>query len=139
MIKQGSINLAYESQADGHSRRHVTSACAARTSSAASCRRSVKIDLNDTDSKRAKQIAKYPWFEKKKAWQKEIELMLKNGFKLEVEALDQQGHQLRHRNLRPRAAGRSGFPGLSVSWRRSCECQCTESDAVWSTNGADAA
>ena len=37
--------------------------------------------------KRAKQIAKYPWFEHKKAWQKEIELMLKNGFKLEVEAL----------------------------------------------------
>ena len=27
------------------------------------------------------------WFEKKKPWQKEIELMLKNGFKLEVEAL----------------------------------------------------
>ena len=48
---------------------------------------SVTIDLNDTDIKRAKQIAKYPWFEKKKAWQKEIELMLKNGFKLEVEAL----------------------------------------------------
>ncbi len=48
---------------------------------------SVKINLNDTDIKRAKQIASYPWFEKKKAWQKEIELMLKNGFKLEVEAL----------------------------------------------------
>ena len=27
------------------------------------------------------------WFEKKKAWQKEINLMLENGFKLEVEAL----------------------------------------------------
>ena len=37
--------------------------------------------------KRAKQIAKYPWFEKKRAWQKEIQLMLKNAFKLEVEAL----------------------------------------------------
>ena len=47
----------------------------------------MKIDLNDTDRKRAKQIAKYPWFEHKKAWQKEIELMLDNGFKLEVEAL----------------------------------------------------
>ena len=47
----------------------------------------MKINLKDTDIKRAKQIAKYPWFEKKKAWQKEIELMLKNGFKLEVEAL----------------------------------------------------
>ena len=29
----------------------------------------------------------YPWVEKKKAWQKEINLMLENGFKLEVEAL----------------------------------------------------
>jgi DNA topoisomerase-6 subunit A len=48
---------------------------------------SVTIDLSDTDIKRAKQIAAYPWFEKKKQWQKEIAGMLKNGFKLEVEAL----------------------------------------------------
>ena len=47
----------------------------------------MKINLNDTDCKRAKQIASYPWFEHKKAWQKEIEQMLNNGFKLEVEAL----------------------------------------------------
>jgi DNA topoisomerase-6 subunit A len=52
---------------------------------------SVTIKLNDNDIKRAKQIAKYPWFEKKKAWQKEIDLMLKNGFKLEVEALINKG------------------------------------------------
>jgi DNA topoisomerase-6 subunit A len=48
---------------------------------------SVTIKLNDNDVKRVKQIRKYPWFEKKKAWQKELDLMLKNGFKLEVEAL----------------------------------------------------
>jgi DNA topoisomerase-6 subunit A len=48
---------------------------------------SVQIKLNDQDIKRAKQIAGYPWFEKKKAWQKEIEKMLANGFKLEVESL----------------------------------------------------
>jgi DNA topoisomerase-6 subunit A len=47
----------------------------------------VTINLNDQDVKRAKQIAKYPWFEKKKDWQREIAQMLKNGFKLEVEAL----------------------------------------------------
>ena len=35
---------------------------------------------------RAKQIKNYDWF-KKKPWQNEIDLMLKNGFKLEVEAL----------------------------------------------------
>ncbi len=47
----------------------------------------MKIDLNDTDRKRAKQIAKYPWFAHKKEWQKEIAKLLDNGFKLEVEAL----------------------------------------------------
>jgi DNA topoisomerase-6 subunit A len=48
---------------------------------------SVKISLNDNDRKRARQIAAYPWFAHKKAWQKEIEKLLDNGFKLEVEAL----------------------------------------------------
>ena len=48
---------------------------------------SVKIALNDNDRKRAKQIAAYPWFANKKPWQKEIEKMLDNGFKLEVESL----------------------------------------------------
>ena len=47
----------------------------------------VKIALNDNDRKRAKQVAKYPWFEKKRSWQREIDRMLKNDFKLEVEAL----------------------------------------------------
>jgi DNA topoisomerase-6 subunit A len=48
---------------------------------------SVQIKLNDQDIKRARQIAQYPWFANKKPWQKELDLMLKNGFKLEVEAL----------------------------------------------------
>ena len=48
---------------------------------------SVKIDLNDTDRRRAKQIAAYPWFASKKLWQKEIKRLVDNGFKLEVEAL----------------------------------------------------
>jgi DNA topoisomerase-6 subunit A len=48
---------------------------------------SVQIKLNEQDIKRAKQIAQYPWFASKKPWQREIEMMLKNGFKLEVEAL----------------------------------------------------
>jgi DNA topoisomerase-6 subunit A len=48
---------------------------------------SVKIQLNDNDRKRARQIAEYPWFAGKKSWQKEIRQMLDNGFKLEVESL----------------------------------------------------
>jgi DNA topoisomerase-6 subunit A len=86
VIKQGSINLAYESQ-----RMAIPDAryLGLRSKDYDRCELtpSVTIKLNDTDVKRAKQIAQYPWFEKKKAWQKEIEQMLKNGFKLEVEAL----------------------------------------------------
>jgi DNA topoisomerase-6 subunit A len=86
VIKQGSINLAYESQ-----RMAIPDArfLGLRSKDYARCELtpSVTINLNDNDIKRAKQIANYPWFEKKKAWQKEIDGMLKNGFKLEVEAL----------------------------------------------------
>ncbi|MCL2743368.1 MAG: DNA topoisomerase IV subunit A [Planctomycetaceae bacterium] len=86
VIKQGSINLAFESQ-----RMAVPEArfIGLRSIDFKRCglSDSVKIDLNDTDKKRAKQIAEYPWFAKKKSWQKEIALMLENGFKLEVESL----------------------------------------------------
>lgn len=86
VIKQGSINLAYESQ-----RMAIPKAkfLGLRSKDFERCKLSdsVKIELNDTDRKRAKQIANYPWFVKKKPWQKEIKQMLENGFKLEVEAL----------------------------------------------------
>ena len=86
VLKQGSINLAYESK-----RMAIPDAkfLGLRSNDYERCElsSSVKINLNDTDVKRAKQIANYPWFQHKKAWQKEIEMMLKNGFKLEVESL----------------------------------------------------
>jgi DNA topoisomerase-6 subunit A len=86
VIKQGSINLAYESK-----RMAIPEArfLGLRAIDFQRCglSNSVKINLNDTDRKRAKQIASYPWFESKKAWQKEIKQLLDNGFKLEVEAL----------------------------------------------------
>lgn len=86
VIKQGSINLAYESK-----RMAIPDAkfLGLRSKDYTRCELSpsVKINLNEQDIKRAKQIAKYPWFEHKKAWQKEIEQMLANGFKLEVESL----------------------------------------------------
>lgn len=47
----------------------------------------VRIDLNERDITRAKQIAEYPWFKTKKPWQREIKKMLGNGFKMEVESL----------------------------------------------------
>jgi DNA topoisomerase-6 subunit A len=86
VIKQGSINLAYESK-----RMAVPSAryLGLRSKDYERCglSTSVQIRLNEQDVKRAKQIAAYPWFADKRAWQKEIELMLKNSFKLEVESL----------------------------------------------------
>ncbi len=86
VVKQGSINLAYESK-----RMAIPDAkyLGIRSIDFKRCglSPSVTIQLNDTDIKRAKQIAEYPWFAGKKPWQKEIEGMLANGFKLEVESL----------------------------------------------------
>ena len=47
----------------------------------------VKIDLEESDIKRAKEIMAYPWFADHKGWQREIQRMLDNGFKMEVEAM----------------------------------------------------
>ena len=86
VIKQGSINLAFESK-----RMAIPEAkyLGLRSVDYDRCdlSSSVTIGLNDNDRKRAKQIASYAWFEKKKPWQREIQQMLDNGFKLEVEAL----------------------------------------------------
>jgi DNA topoisomerase-6 subunit A len=86
VLKQGSINLAHESV-----RMAIPDAryLGLRSKDFERCQlsNSVKINLNDQDVKRAKQIADYPWFKDKKMWQKEIQTMLANGFKLEVESL----------------------------------------------------
>ncbi len=86
VMKQGSINLAFESR-----RMAIPGAkfMGLRSKDFERCglSPSVTIKLSDTDRKRAKQIASYPWFEKKRDWQKEIRQMLENNFKLEVESL----------------------------------------------------
>ncbi|MHC5028244.1 MAG: DNA topoisomerase IV subunit A [Planctomycetota bacterium] len=86
VIKQGSISLAFESQ-----RMAVPDAkfLGIRAKDYERCDLSddVKIELNDRDKTRAKQIAEYPWFKSKRPWQQEIKKMLSNGFKMEVESL----------------------------------------------------
>ncbi|HEX5103655.1 MAG TPA: DNA topoisomerase IV subunit A [Pirellulaceae bacterium] len=86
VLKQGSINLAYESK-----RMAIPAVrylgLRSRDYDACELSPSVQIKLNEQDIKRANQIKNYPWFASKKAWQKEIDLMLANGFKLEVESL----------------------------------------------------
>ena len=86
VIKQGSINLAFESK-----RMAVPEAkfmgIRASDFERYDLSDDVKIALNDRDITRAKQIANYPWFEDRKDWQKEIKQMLRNDFKMEVESL----------------------------------------------------
>jgi DNA topoisomerase-6 subunit A len=86
VIKQGSINLAFESM-----RMAIPDAkfIGLRSFDFERCqlKENVTIKLDDKDRNRAKQIAQYPWFRDKKPWQAEINKMISNGFKLEVEAL----------------------------------------------------
>ena len=86
VIKQGSINLAFESM-----RMAIPDAkfIGLRSFDFERCqlKENVTIKLDDKDRNRAKQIAQYPWFRDKKPWQAEISKMISNGFKLEVEAL----------------------------------------------------
>jgi DNA topoisomerase VI subunit A len=86
VIKQGSINLAFESN-----RMAVPDAKFIGVSSfdyeRCNLNDDVKIGLDATDVKRAKQILAYPWFKGKKHWEREIAKMMSNGFKMEVEAM----------------------------------------------------
>lgn len=86
VIKQGSISLAFESE-----RLAIPEAkflgIRARDYKECDLSDDVQITMNETDLKRAKEIAAYPWFAGHKGWQKEIDQLLKNGFKMEVESL----------------------------------------------------
>lgn len=90
VIKQGSISLAFESN-----RLAIPQAkfIGVRSKDFTACGLSedVQIALNDNDIKRAKEIAAYPWFSHHKGWQKEIQGLLDNGFKMEVEAMINKG------------------------------------------------
>lgn len=86
VIKQGSISLAFES-----TRLAIPDAkfLGIRAKDLTECELSddVKIDLEESDIKRAKEIMAYPWFASHKGWQREIQRMLDNGFKMEVESM----------------------------------------------------
>jgi len=89
VVKQGSINLAYESV-----RMAVPAARFLGLSSMDleefQLPKNVTIKLKDEDTRRAKQMLSYPWFNKR-TWQKELRTMMKNGVKLELEALSAKG------------------------------------------------
>ncbi len=90
VIKQGSISLAFESN-----RLAIPDAkfIGVRSKDFVECELTddALIEMNDNDIKRANEIKSYPWFEGHKGWQREIDGMLKNGFKMEVEGLITKG------------------------------------------------
>jgi DNA topoisomerase-6 subunit A len=83
VLKQGSINLAYESM------RMALPSVRFLGMSALDYKKfgltpAVKITLKKEDIVRAEQMKAYPWFKDKK-WQAEIQALLENGFKMEVD------------------------------------------------------
>jgi len=89
VIKQGSINLAYESM-----RMAVPGARFVGISSFDAERyklpEETSIRMDEGDHKRIRQMLDYPWFENKK-WRRELEAMAKNNRKYEIEALSRRG------------------------------------------------
>jgi DNA topoisomerase VI subunit A len=91
VVKQGSINLAFESE-----RMAIPKAKFVGLSSADPERyelpRNVGIKLNEKDIARAKELMNYQWFQKP-AWQAEIKRMLNSGLKYELDALANKDFQ----------------------------------------------
>ncbi|HBL15373.1 MAG: DNA topoisomerase VI [Elusimicrobia bacterium GWA2_69_24] len=91
VVKQGSINLAFESQ-----RMAIPTAKFIGLSSldpeTYGLPRNVGIKLNEKDVSRAKELLNYPWFQKK-PWQREIRRMLSSGLKYELDALASKDFQ----------------------------------------------
>lgn len=85
VLKQGSINLAYESM------RMAVPGVRFLGMSATDYKkfkmpRAVEIKLTKEDLARAAQMKAYPWF-KDARWQKEIQSTIDNGFKMELDGL----------------------------------------------------
>jgi DNA topoisomerase-6 subunit A len=100
VVKQGSINLAFESQ-----RMAIPKAKFLGLSSGDpetyGLPRNVGIKLNDKDIARARELLNYPWFQKKH-WQEEIKRMLSSGLKYELDALANKDFQYLTKKYLPR-------------------------------------
>ncbi len=100
VVKQGSINLAFESQ-----RMAIPAARFIGMSSfdaeAFDIPSHVPMPLTDEDRRRAKEIREYPWFQSK-PWQREIQHMERLGVKLELEALSNKNFRFITEQYLPR-------------------------------------
>ena len=86
VVKQGSINLAFEKQPDGDSEGQVYPACPGADPDRYGLPRNVGIKLNEKDITRAKELLNYRWLQKP-PWQDEVKRMLSSGLKYELDAL----------------------------------------------------
>jgi DNA topoisomerase-6 subunit A len=91
VIKQGSINLAFESQRMAIPKAKFIGLSSADPESYG-LPRNVGIKLNDKDIARARELLSYTWFQKK-SWQEEIKRMLSSGLKYELDALANKDFQ----------------------------------------------
>jgi len=100
VVKQGSINLAFESE-----RMAIPRAKFIGLSSTDPERyklpRNVGIKLNDKDVSRARELLNYAWFQKRE-WQQEIKRMLSSGLKYELDALANKDFQYLTKTYLPR-------------------------------------
>lgn len=100
VLKQGSINLAFESQ-----RMAIPAARFIGMSSFDAQKfdipAQVPMPLTDEDRRRAREIREYPWFQSK-AWQREIKHMESLGVKLEMEAFSSKNFRFITEEYLPR-------------------------------------
>src|SRR5947208_12564112 len=100
VIKQGSINLAFESQRMAIPKAKFVGLSSA-DAEAYELPRNVGIKLNDKDVARAKELLGYTWFQKK-SWQAEIKRMLASGLKYELDARANKDFQYPTKKYLPR-------------------------------------
>lgn len=100
VVKQGSINLAFESQRMAIPKAKFIGLSSADPE-AYELPRNVGIKLNDKDIARAKELMNYQWFQKP-AWQAEIKRMLAMGLKYELDALANKDFQYLTKKYLPR-------------------------------------
>src|SRR2546422_512545 len=100
VVKQGSINLAFESQRMAIPKAKFIGLSSGDPESYG-LPRNVGIKLNDKDIARARELLAYTWFQKK-SWQEEIKRMLSSGLKYELDALANKDFQFLTKKYLPR-------------------------------------
>jgi DNA topoisomerase-6 subunit A len=100
VVKQGSINLAFESERMAIPRAKFIG-LSSGDPEAYKLPRNVGIKLNEKDVSRAKELLNYAWFQKK-PWQQEIKRMLSSGLKYELDALANKDFQFLTKTYLPR-------------------------------------